>query len=215
LLASGPRPSRPCPTNRLRPGTCATRPASSLSRTTFSTSRTNCGHGRVHAAPAFPSADLHESSSVSEEVSVAFGAGTHVHDGLDASSKPWRTSTSFTPLCGRNLRRARCTKLRSELLLRRSGREIPFPAPALRDVRRLESETREAFRFLDLASRRSLLLRTRICQMHARSGFLVADPPLLFVRRNVKFIHPMRNCITNYVLCENISPIRTKNYALT
>src|SRR5204862_5725081 len=71
-------------------------------------------------------------------------------DGLDASSKPWRTSTSFTPLCGRNLRRARCTKLRSELLLRRSGREIPFPAPALRDVRRLESETREAFRFLDL-----------------------------------------------------------------
>jgi len=136
-------------------------------------------------------------------------------DGLDPSSKPWRTSTSFTPLCGRNLRRARCTKLRSELLLRRSGREIPFPAPALRDVRRLESETREAFRFLDLASRRSLLLRTRICQMHARSGFLVADPPLLFVRRNVKFIHPMRNCITNYVLCENISPIRTKNYALT
>src|SRR5438046_6267315 len=83
-------------------------------------------------------------------------------DGLDPSSKPWRTSTSFTPLCGRNLRRARCTRLRSELLLRRSGREIPFPAPALRDVRRLESETREAFRFLDLASRRSLLLRTRI-----------------------------------------------------
>ena len=42
-------------------------------------SRTNRGHGRVHAAPSFPGADRHESSSVSEAASVAGSAGTHAH----------------------------------------------------------------------------------------------------------------------------------------
>src|ERR1022692_2972093 len=42
-------------------------------------SRGNRGHGRIHAAPSFPGADRHESSSVSETVSVAGGAGTHAH----------------------------------------------------------------------------------------------------------------------------------------
>ncbi len=36
-------------------------------------------YGRLHAAPPFPSADRHESSSVSEEASVACRARTHVH----------------------------------------------------------------------------------------------------------------------------------------
>src|SRR5882724_6163725 len=40
-------------------------------------SRTNRGHGSVHAAQPFPGADHHESSSVSETASVAGGAGTH------------------------------------------------------------------------------------------------------------------------------------------
>ena len=42
-------------------------------------SRRNRGHGRVHAAPSFPGADRHESSSVSETASVAGSAGTHAH----------------------------------------------------------------------------------------------------------------------------------------
>src|ERR1022692_2727327 len=42
-------------------------------------SRGNRGHGRIHAAPSFPGADRHESSSVSETVSVAGSAGTHAH----------------------------------------------------------------------------------------------------------------------------------------
>ena len=42
-------------------------------------SRGNRGHGRVHAAPSFPGADRHESSSVSETASVAGSAGTHAH----------------------------------------------------------------------------------------------------------------------------------------
>ncbi len=42
-------------------------------------SRTIRGNGRLHAAPPFPSADRHESSSVSEEASVACRARTHVH----------------------------------------------------------------------------------------------------------------------------------------
>ena len=42
-------------------------------------SRRNRGHGRVHAAPPFPGADRHESSSVSEAASVAGSAGTHAH----------------------------------------------------------------------------------------------------------------------------------------
>jgi hypothetical protein len=41
------------------------------------TSRRNRGHGRVHAAPSFPRADRHESSSVSEAASVAGRAGPH------------------------------------------------------------------------------------------------------------------------------------------
>src|ERR1035437_9360488 len=42
-------------------------------------SRGNRGHGRIHAAPSFPGADRHESSSVSETVSVAGSARTHAH----------------------------------------------------------------------------------------------------------------------------------------
>src|SRR6266699_909494 len=42
-------------------------------------SRKNRRYGTVHAAPSFPGADRHESSSVSEAGSVAGSAGTHAH----------------------------------------------------------------------------------------------------------------------------------------
>src|SRR6266481_5358663 len=42
-------------------------------------SRKNRGHGRLHAAPPFPGADRHESSSVSKTTSVACSSGTHAH----------------------------------------------------------------------------------------------------------------------------------------
>ena len=42
-------------------------------------SRRHRGYGRVHAPPAFPGVDRHESSSVSETASVARGARTHAH----------------------------------------------------------------------------------------------------------------------------------------
>jgi len=40
-------------------------------------SRTNRGHGRIHAAPSLPGADRHESRSVSETASIAGRAGMH------------------------------------------------------------------------------------------------------------------------------------------
>src|SRR5271157_4708609 len=46
---------------------------------TGGTARTNRGYGPVHAAPSFPGADRHESSSVSEAATVAGSAGTHAH----------------------------------------------------------------------------------------------------------------------------------------
>jgi hypothetical protein len=42
-------------------------------------SRTNRGHGRLHAAAPFPGAHRDESSSVSKATSVACSAGTHAH----------------------------------------------------------------------------------------------------------------------------------------